>query len=445
MTHFAHFPPNRHAKPGQTLALHGRTRHKGVRRGPAAFLAALSVILLSIPGCNAVDRLLEVESPSRLPEDRFLVPENASQIVDGAVADFQCALGAYVVASVMAAGEFFDASQTASRWSYDRRDVRPSDSHYSTFGCAAIGVYTPLSVARYTNDQAWRALEGWTDQQVPARQRSIALTSALAGYSLLLLGEGFCSGVIDVGPELTSQQLFDSAEVRFTTAITAAQAAGDAELLNLAYAGRARARRDGGDLSGAAADAALVPVSFVYDMESGTASGRQNNRVYAQNNTTSGGITVATAYRDLTIGGEPDPRVPVVDAEQTASDQVNTIWRQEKYTSLSAPIPLATGIEAQLILAEARGGSEGVAILNALRESIGLPALTAAEEANFTETLFEERSRWLFLQGNRWYDLRLSQLPLNPATGSQYPKGGLYGDQRCWPLPDVERLANPNL
>jgi hypothetical protein len=36
-------------------------------------------------------------------------------------------------------------------------------------------------------------------------------------------------------------------------------------------------------------------------------------------------------------------------------------------------------------------------------------------------------------------------LPQEPAAGAPYTKGEVYGNQRCWPLPDVERLANPNL
>jgi len=96
-----------------------------------------------------------------------------------------------------------------------------------------------------------------------------------------------------------------------------------------------------------------------------------------------------------------------------------------------------------------------VAILNALRAraGVGLPPLTAAEIADFQNTILEERRRELFLQGNRWYDLRRGQaltprpatVTLIPAAGTPHPKGGVYGNQVCWPLPDVERFANPNL
>ena len=99
------------------------------------------------------------------------------------------------------------------------------------------------------------------------------------------------------------------------------------------------------------------------------------------------------------------------------------------------------------MLAEAQGASGGgVATINVLRarSGVALPPLTPAEEANFRATLFEERRRELWLQGNRWFDIRRAELPLDPAPGTPYPKGGSYGDQRCWPLPDAERLANPN-
>ena len=117
-------------------AAHRRPGARGVVR--AAVLAWLAA---STAGCSdTVDRLLSATTPSRLGESSFLVPQNAPLIVASAVADFECAFGAYVVASGLAAGELYDASQTASRWSYDRREVLPTDAHYSTFSCTAIGV-----------------------------------------------------------------------------------------------------------------------------------------------------------------------------------------------------------------------------------------------------------------------------------------------------------------
>jgi len=404
-----------------------------------AMAAATGLGLLS--ACSNFDRLLTVQTPSRLAESSYLVPANAALISASAVADYECALGGYAVASGMAAGELFDATQTAARWNYDRRNVEAVDAQYSTAGCEGIGVYTPINTARYTNDQAVAKLEEWTDAQVPNRQRLLATNAAMAGFSLVLLGEGFCQGTINLGKAMTSVQLFDSAEARFTKAITAATAAGDQAALNLAYAGRARARINKGDRTGAAADAARIPTGFVFNATADATVGRRNNRVFQQNNQ-SFLVTVGPTFRTLN-----DPRVSVTNQNRLAADQVNQIWTQNKFTSLTATYPIASWIEAQLILAEARGGAEGIAVLNTLRARTGvaLPPLSAAEAANFTAALVEERRRELFLQGNRWFDVKRFNQTLTPATGTTYPKGGVYGDQRCWPLPDVERLANPNL
>jgi hypothetical protein len=391
--------------------------------------------------CSSFDRLLTVQTPSRLAEESYLVPANAALISASAVADYECALGGYAVASGMAAGELADATQTAARWSYDRRNMLAVDAIYATAGCEGIGVYTPINTARYTNDQAVQRLDGWSDTQVPNRQRLIALNSAMAGFSLILLGEGFCSGVINVGASLTPTQLFDSAEVRFTRAIAAATTAADANILNLAFVGRARARINKGNKAGAAEDAARVPIGFVYNATADATVGRRNNRVFQQNNQ-SFSVTVAAAYRALN-----DPRVSVTNQNRLAADQVNQIWTQNKFGSLTASYPIASGVEALLILAEARGGVEGLETLNALRarSGVGLPPLTAQQAANFDATVAEERRRELFLQGNRWFDLKRFNIPQVPAAGVTYPKGGVYGDQRCWPLPDAEILANPKL
>ena len=409
-------------------------------RNTMKVLTAVAALGL-VAACGNFDRLLTVQTPSRLAETSFLVPGNAALISASAVADYECALGGYIVASGLGAGELVDATQTAARWNYDRRNVEAVDALYSTSGCEGIGVYTPINTARYTNDQAVQKLLEWTDAQVPNRQRLIAINSAMAGFSLVLLGEGFCEGVIGLGGSLTPAQLFDSAEVRFTRAITAATAAGDASVLNLAYVGRARARINKGQKPGAAEDAARVPVGFVYNATADATIGRRNNRIFQQVNQ-SNATTVAPAYRTLN-----DPRVSVTDLNRTAPDQVNRLWNQNKYASLTATYPIASGVEAQLILAEARGGTEGVTILNTLRarSGVALPALTGAETANFDGAVAEERRRELFLQGNRWFDVKRFNLPQVPAANTLYSKGGVYGTQRCWPLPDVEKLANPNI
>ncbi len=426
------------------------TRRQARARRPRAGVGATALLLAIASGtaCGEVaDRLLTVSTPSRLAEDAFLVPQNASLIVSSAVSDLECAFGGYIVASGLSAGELAETSQTAARWSYDRRDILPVEATYATASCTGLGAYTPISTARFTNDQALAKLDSWTDAQVPNRQRLIATAALYAGFSYVLLAEGFCTAAVNLGPELQTPQILDSAEARFTRAIAAAQGANDQTILNAAYVGRARARLGKGNKPGAAEDAARVPVGFVLNTTPDATVGRRSNRIFAENNNTTNGVTVAPAFRSLTVGGVPDPRVRLVDQNRLNADQFNRWFTQTKYASLAAPTPVATGIEAQLILAEAVGGSQGVTILNNLRAraGVGLAPLTAAEAADFQNTVFSERSRELFLQGNRWFDVRRGNLPLLPTPGATYPKGGVYGSQRCWPLPDVERAANPNI
>jgi starch-binding outer membrane protein, SusD/RagB family len=60
--------------------------------------------------------------------------------------------------------------------------------------------------------------------------------------------------------------------------------------------------------------------------------------------------------------------------------------------------------------------------------------------------LVEERRRELFLEGHRLGDIRRYNLAMSPAAGTAYPGGGgTYGSQSCFPLPDVERINNPNI
>ena len=419
-----------------------RTFRDLARWSSAALLAA------PLAACNFLSDALDVQAPDRIERGPLEQPQNAQILLNGAIGDFECALGSFIVAGGLMGGELIETTQTASRWSYDRRDINTNETHYSTFNCQAIGVYTPVSTARWSADNILGLLEQWTDEQVEDRQEKIAMAAAYAGYSRILLGEAFCSAAIDVGPEMTSAEIFAQAEDKFDVAVTAAQAAGDADLLAFAYAGRARARLDQGDITGAAADAALVPATFVWNATAGEDATRRYNRIFSQNGEGQS-VSIAEAYRGLN-----DPRVDVVDEGTTAGDARTPLFVQQKYQTLDAEIPIASGDEARLILAEAEledGNRPGaLLIFEALRAEEGAPPLSAADLAlSDTELLAQERSRELFLEGQRLFDVRRLDLPLVPAPGTPYSsvylKGGNYGEQRCMPLPDVERFNNPNI
>jgi hypothetical protein len=130
------------------------------------------------------------------------------------------------------------------------------------------------------------------------------------------------------------------------------------------------------------------------------------------------------------------------------------VWRATKYSTIGSPIPIASSREMQLIVAEAdlNGAgtqAEAVAIINALHAKAALPAYdpAAAGAKSVKDQLIEERSREMFLEGHRLWDMIRFSLPLTPPAGAAYPPkaGGTYGSQLCFPLPDVERNNNPTL
>ena len=407
-----------------------------------AFLAA--GLLLFSTGCSD---LLDVKPPDLIPAEGLATPENAELLLNGAIGDFECAFGAYVALTGVMAHEMIDATQTAARWPYDRRNVIPTDAQYGTSSCQGMGLYTPLSTARWSADYILEALQGWTDAEVPNRQLLIAKAAAFSGYAHLLLAEAFCTVAIDLSPELTSAAVTQMAIDKFGTAITAAQTAGNSDVLNLARVGRARAYLGLGQGQNAVQDAQPVPAGFVYNMTASGDFSRRSNRVYSQNGLGSSAgtaLSVGEAYRGLTYNGKPDPRVPVSDFIRVNTDGTD-LYLQLKYSSLGDPISIASGDEARLIVAEVQGGQTAVDIINSLHSAVGLDPFPGGTAAQITAQVLEERNRELWLEGHRFFDIRRLNLPLTPAPGTVYRKGGTYGDNRCFPLPDVEVRNNPNI
>ncbi|MDQ6770114.1 MAG: RagB/SusD family nutrient uptake outer membrane protein [Gemmatimonadota bacterium] len=414
----------------------------------------LTVIALSTPvlGCNVLDKGLNAVAPDKVETSLLEVPANAGLIVNSAIGNFECALNSYIVGGGLMSGEFMDATPTASNWPFDRRDTDPSgDTKYASNDCTDRGIYTPIQVARGTADRGLELLQSWTDAQVANRQDLIARASAYAGYSRIVLGEGFCEAAINLSPKMTTADVLASAETMFGTAMTAAQTAGNTQILNMARVGRARARLGEGNKAGAAADAALVPAGFVMYAAAETDPFNRQNRVVALNSGNQ--VSVAPSYRNLTVTNAsgtavPDTRVAVVPKGENGNDNKTPMYLQTKYATTATPIPIASYKEAQLIIAEVQQGQTAVNIINNLRAAAGLPAFQSTNPAAIAAEVTEARRRELFLEGQHLFDVRRLNLPLDPAPGLQYeistPKGGTYGTERCFPVPDVEKLNNPN-
>jgi starch-binding outer membrane protein, SusD/RagB family len=429
----------------------------------ASRIAVAFMIVTGVTTCDLFDRALSVDVPGLIDATDLDGPVNAGLLVTGTISDFECALGAYIVNGGLLGNELRDASVTASRFPLDSRHIDDTGTH-GTNSCEGNppGIYVPLSTALWTSNNALEKLESWSDDDMvppaattprgPYRQGLIAQAAAYSGYAHVLMGEGFCSSVItELGPEVAPAQIFQAAVARFTRAIEAATAANNADIRNMALLGRARANLNLGRNADAASDARVLlsaSPQYVKNATASTAAGRRWNRVGDE--FFGGRITVDSSYYDLTVAGQPDTRVRVINTNTNGHDGRTRVHVVAKYgesrsaDNRSRPLPIATWREAHLIIAEAEGGQEAVSRINVLRTFHGLPAYAGGTDEQIRQQVIQERARELYLEGHHINDLRRFNIPNTPAAGTEYRQGGSYGNVRCFPLPAVEKNNNPN-
>ena len=421
----------------------------GVRR--VALLAATLPLLVT--GCGFLDDLVGVDVPDRVVGETLETPVNAPVMMAGAVGDFECALAMYVLATGTTADEIMVTDGLTAQELYDRRtfDPRGLGSAYSQSTCSAryegtVGVYRPLSSARFQAENLLGLLEGWTDAEVPNRKTLLAKAVAYAGYSYLLLGESMCEAAFDLGPRVDSPAMFALAEAMFTRAIENATEPAAAEFLNMARVGRARTRLNLGNKAGAAADARLVPAGFVKYANYSTVASRRENFVHSDG--LGNLFTIDPQFRNFQHMGVADPRVGATNTGRVVAGVNIQVWTQTKYPARNSSIPIARYAEAQLIIAEAEADAgnlqAAVAIINALHARVSLPQFSSNDKAAILAHIVSERSAELFLEGHRFGDIRRYNLPLIPAPGTAYHAGGTYADARCYPFPGIESDGNPN-
>jgi len=158
---------------------------------------------------------------------------------------------------------------------------------------------------------------------------------------------------------------------------------------------------------------------------------------------------VGPSFRGLTIDdtGEPDPRVELAENPSQAFDSSQDLFAPLKVESPSSPLTIASGDEAQLIVAEVEGGNRAVEIINNVRDRNGIDVEwqpSGSSENEIRNKTIEERKRTLFLEGVRLGDHRryLEKFGLDTFQQST-PQGFEVGDQTCLPVPNIESSNNP--
>lgn len=483
-------------------------RFQGYGRGfkPLPRLALLAGIVLPLAACD-LDDVLSITDPDIADPASFSDSTALPAFRGAALGDFSVAYDAaagdnQIDYSGMLADEFVNSETFPTRIEIDRRDI---DERNASLEGVTRNLYRARTAAesgiaayqRFSPGGAANAINGAVD---PGNvQRSELFSLAAATY--ILFAENYCSGVpfsvrnpddsFSFGGQETTQQILERALSRADSAIeiarrdsafrvtatSAAATAATLQNLRLGRVLRARALLNLGRFEEAGATAATVPVGFNYTIAHSENTARQNNgifaftwlarRVSAANNEGGNGLPYRTSG---------DPRTATFRPAGSAGrgfDDVTPQFNPLKYGSRSAGTPLATGIEARLIVAEAqlRAGGNFLATLNALRpDSTGtrqvffndpalagqgglVPANTVTgldrltdpgTPAGRADLLFRERAYWLWLTSHRLGDLRrlirqYGRDDDNVFPTGQYFKGGVYGDDVNFPLTVDER------
>lgn len=394
----------------------------------------IPVLLISLSGC-AIDRLLT----SSDPVEGAVIDLSDVKTRNGAIRFHRSVMVA--LTSAFAQVSYFTAVFTDEMTkdllstTYDGAvlDARKQSSQILP-GVLADNAYNALHIARVNAAQAITLLQRYG---IGADSALIGEAYAAQAQTIVYLGEMFCSGIpltrapFDGGLEYTrgmsTAELFQTAAALFDTAI--AYAGDSVRVASLAKIGKGRALMNLGLYDQALNVVRDVETSYTYSLRFSSATG----------GVTLWTITTAANPAIFEVGngeGENgidwtstpgDPRVPF----STSSPH-----RQQKVLGTSVLLPMAKGIEARMIEAEAllqppnSPAGDWLGPINSARATVGLAALTDPGTADSRiDMVFNERAYWNFLEGHRLADYRrlvrqYERLPMNVYPYGIYTQGG---------------------
>jgi hypothetical protein len=482
---------------------------KGLR--PLPRLLAVGAVALPLAACD-IDEILDAPDPARVTPEQVDNPQSVQFLVAGALRQFfggYSGLGddSFLSSSGNLTDELYHGDTFTTRQAVDQRDLQAPLA-----GNTSDAAYIRLQLARVASRRAAATVT----RVFPDSANTFARMRAVEGMTYVTLAEGWCGNLpfgnvpetgpldpstVSSGPGFSTAATFDSAVVRFNDAL--ARNPND----HLARVGKARALLGrGGDanIALAAQTVAGVPDNFVFFVEHSSNQSTQYNPIaslqqggrYGVSNlegADSSGVAIpphnfiaatpavnATARatapnaEGLNFRGANDPRVPwfFAGAAFLTTIPKHVDMRMEVF---DADVPVASGVEARLIQAEAALRTGDVAgylgFMNALRAnaasriallyplarqrfSTTLAPLTDPGEGAATPAaardarvrlLFRERAFWLFLTGHRQGDLRrmirdygYTQAQVFPSGPYYRTPGSVYGDDVAFPLPQRE-------
>jgi hypothetical protein len=481
--------------------------HISERKGPRALprLLLAAAFALSLAGCDT-DEIVQVEDPAQLQPGATNNPGAVPALVNGSFRQFvggYSGLGddSFLSASAVITDEFAWGDSFTTRFAADRRTLQAP-----VLGNISDAAFSRLHQARIQALRASALIDRFeADLTDPDGMRLILRNTE--GYVYVTLSEGWCGAVpfstipaegdidpsaIVYGPSQSTVQMNEAAIAFFDDALALDPTN------ELAMVGKARALLNLGRYAEAEGAVADVTDTFVFHLEHSTNTGAQNNPIaalidngrYTISNLEGGTTATGTALRPdnntattnataegLNFRAAQDPRLPYQNDGACFTSSIQC-WKYNNYPTLTADVPLASGVEARLVEAEAAlARGDPVAMmerLNYLRARVAslLPLLYPEQEQVFPaptagaptlapladpgiglltpaemfaarrDLLFRERALWLYATGHRQGDLRrlirnygLPQTSVFPSGPYFRAAGTNFGTDVAYPVP----------
>ena len=427
----------------------------------------------ALAGC---DGLLEVENPQAIAPEQLDDRVNINLLTNGVIGDFQSAFDGLAYFSGVFTDELRNHFTFSEEPLIDQRDVSSGN------GTASIFVYTPLQRARGLADSTAVRIQRVLGDSANSDLR-LARVLAYGGMTYVLMGEHLCDAPVNVSRPYSPEELFrDFALPRFQQAIQVAMAAraqaaaqtpattasrrtvaGADTIINFARVGAARAALNLGNRQQAIEFASQVPAGFLFYAYYSENSSAENNFVYSRLSLSTGASVLGTPFEGLKDVRVPIPASTGAPATTLSNFAPNSPTAYSTYTGTlpggefarGSNIRVASGLEAQYIVAEAEGlNAKNLAFINARRAIGGAPALPATiTPAQFLAAVREQRRIDLYLDAHRLGDLRRyrAQFGDNIEDINKFEQGPYLGsttasfaDQYCFPVNAAEIAANPN-
>ncbi|MDP2955111.1 MAG: RagB/SusD family nutrient uptake outer membrane protein [Longimicrobiales bacterium] len=403
-------------------------------------LVRLAALAALVPFAACSDILsLDVEAPGRIRDEDLNITGAMAGIASGAAYNLTDAFDAVTQQLSMAALDLGHGG------SYD-------------FGGIPIGIfkadvedwgeYTTMSRARWTAEHGLMRMKEVMGATQYEKDVSVAKAYLLSGFANRLLGEVQCrvnfddlvDGVYVAGPDRPHTEAFTRADSMFTRAIAVGTAAGSsgANIVTAAYGGRASVRAWLGQWDAAVVDAAKVPLAFTWN---NTFSSTNTNYIWQETNARREMTIYTVMWKDV----PNDPRVPWVTTTQKGQDGATPFYRQLKYKTNDADVPITHGAEMRLLQAEAalrKGDYAGAQTnLNLARSKWSMAPITlSTTPATAWATLRFERYATLFIEGRKLWDWRRWDV-----EGAPMRDPASVGRDKCFPIGQAEQRANPRI